>query len=40
VIVDTGLHGFGWSKDKAVEFIVDNTPANLESAITQVSPVC
>ena len=37
LIVDTGMHAFGWSKEKAISYIVDNTDANEVSAKQQVS---
>jgi len=36
LIVDTGIHAFGWSKEKAVKFILDNTISNRDSALNQV----
>jgi hypothetical protein len=38
LIVDTGVHGFGWSRAKARAYILDNTPCSEESATEQVSP--
>ena len=37
LIVDTGIHAYGWSKEKAVSFIIDNTPAGKNSAEEQVT---
>jgi uncharacterized protein (DUF885 family) len=36
LVVDTGLHAYGWSKAKAIEFIVENSVCSRESAINQV----
>ena len=34
LVVDTGLHAFGWSKEKAVQYMVDNS-LELESELTR-----
>ncbi|GFN94217.1 hypothetical protein PoB_002072300 [Plakobranchus ocellatus] len=36
LVVDTGLHAFGWSKDKALQFMLDNClspPSELENEV-------
>ena len=36
LIVDTGIHAFRWSKEKAIDFILENSPSNRQSANEQV----
>jgi uncharacterized protein (DUF885 family) len=33
--VDTGIHAFGWSKEKAEAFILDNTTSGRKSTEEQ-----
>ncbi|WP_260482645.1 DUF885 domain-containing protein [Sphingomicrobium flavum] len=38
LVVDTGLHAFGWSKQRAVDFMLDNTalsPANIDAEVNR-----
>ena len=37
LIVDTGIHAFGWTRDGAINFILQNSPSNIKSANEQVS---
>lgn len=36
LVVDTGLHAFGWSEDKAVQFILENTAITENFAVNEV----
>jgi uncharacterized protein (DUF885 family) len=38
LVVDTGLHAFGWPKERAVQFMLDNTalsPANIDAEVNR-----
>ncbi len=38
LVVDTGLHAFGWPKQRAIRFMLDNTalsPANIEAEVNR-----
>ena len=37
LVVDTGLHSLGWSKDKAVKYLMDNTALTKEAAESQIN---
>jgi uncharacterized protein (DUF885 family) len=36
LVVDTGLHAFGWSREKAVEYAVDHVPMPAEFMATEI----
>jgi uncharacterized protein (DUF885 family) len=36
IAVDTGIHFYGWSKKKALDFMLENTPLRLEMAEFEV----
>jgi uncharacterized protein (DUF885 family) len=36
LVVDTGLHAFGWSRDQALEFFVDHVPMPREFLVSEV----
>lgn len=36
LVVDTGLHAFGWSRQKAIDFMKANTPMSEEEIIAEV----
>lgn len=36
LVVDTGLHAFGWSRQQAIDFMVDNAPVGREEIETEV----
>ena len=38
LVVDTGIHAFGWSRDRAVQFMVENTAlsrANIDAEVNR-----
>ena len=37
LVVDTGLHSLGWSKDKAVKYLMENTALTKETAELQIN---
>ena len=37
LVVDTGLHSFGWSKYKAVNYLMENTALTKNTAETEVN---
>ena len=36
IAVDTGIHFYGWSRKKALDFMLENTPLDLEMAELEV----
>jgi uncharacterized protein (DUF885 family) len=36
LVVDTGLHAFGWSREQAVQFMLDNTATTRDNAASEV----
>ncbi len=36
LVVDTGIHAFGWSRDKAVNFMAENTALSLHEVNTEI----
>jgi len=36
LVVDTGLHSFGWSRSRAVEFMASNTPVSVDEVTIEV----
>ncbi|CAG0913987.1 unnamed protein product [Notodromas monacha] len=36
LVVDTGLHAFGWSKEKAVQFMLDHTAASQDNVEKEI----
>ncbi|QXG76651.1 DUF885 domain-containing protein [Modestobacter sp. L9-4] len=36
LVVDTGLHAFGWSRERAVQFMLDNTATTRDNAASEV----
>ena len=37
LVVDTGMHALGWTKDQAVQYMADHTAASLENIRGEVS---
>jgi uncharacterized protein (DUF885 family) len=40
LVVDTGMHAMGWSTDKALQFMLENTAVGEHDARTEVSRYC
>lgn len=36
LVVDTGLHAFGWSRERAIDFMVEHAPVRREEIATEV----
>jgi uncharacterized protein (DUF885 family) len=36
LVVDTGLHAMGWTRQQAVDFMVQHAPVNLDEIVTEV----
>ncbi len=36
LVVDTGLHAFGWSKQEALDYLLDNTALSLANCEREV----
>ena len=36
LVVDTGIHSLGWSKEKAVDYMVENTAMTKEKAESEI----
>ena len=37
LVVDTGMHAFGWSRQQAIDFMATHTPASLEEITSEVN---
>ena len=37
LVVDTGMHAFGWSRQQAIDYMSTNTPAPLDEIISEVN---
>ena len=37
LVVDTGMHAFGWSRQQAIDYMATNTPAPLDEIVSEVN---
>ena len=40
MVVDTGIHAFGWSRDKAVQFLMSESGKSQEASISEIDRYC
>ena len=37
LVVDTGMHAFGWSRQQAIDYMVTNTPASVDEITSEIN---
>jgi uncharacterized protein (DUF885 family) len=37
LVVDTGMHAFGWSRQRAIDYMVTNTPASVDEITSEIN---